>query len=80
MAEVAKDNVTSVSPTAPATLEKKDAATTEIRSNNCDVEKAPLAGEDIAAGGVARIEGMQVVWGKHGKKIIWFGMGAMLLA
>lgn len=43
-----------------------------------DLKKPTFVVESAA--GVARSEGMQLVFGKHGKKILWSGLILMLLA
>lgn len=36
-------------------------------------------GDSSVAPGANRAEAMRAVWGKHGLKIIWFGMALMLI-
>lgn len=52
---------------------------TNHERQSSDIEKPSMLNVEPMAAGVARIEGMQVVWGKYGKVILWFGLGAMLL-
>ncbi|ETN41185.1 uncharacterized protein HMPREF1541_03120 [Cyphellophora europaea CBS 101466] len=54
---------------------KDDIALATVRED--DLKAAQVV---EVAGGVARADAMELVWGKHGKKLLWAGIVCMLLA
>lgn len=58
---------TTADSTSEGSIDDKDA-----KLESLDHEVRPVHGEDTA-GGVARVEAMQAVWGKHGQKFLVLG-------
>lgn len=53
------------------------------RQSDDDLERAKMSAivvDSDLTSGTARAEAMQLVWGKHGRTVIWLGICMMLIA
>ncbi len=59
--------------------EKVSSASNDVEDVEADRTPSVDVGDSAVARGTARAEGMRLVWGRNGLKIVWFGLVLMLI-